>query len=97
MAQEMDAASGRLAQPAHRAGGNGQAQDVVAGAHPTTRRPALALTAEGQRRADLIVGLRSELSARSPAATLKLESLRSSGCRAASVRSQSSYGIESPT
>ena len=54
MAQEMDAASGRLAHHAHHADGHGQAQDVVAGAHPTTRRPALALTAEGPRRADLI-------------------------------------------
>jgi methylglyoxal synthase len=54
VAQEMDAASDRLAHPAPPVGGHGQPQDVVAGAHPTTRRPALALTAEGPRRADLI-------------------------------------------
>ncbi len=54
MAQEMDAPSGRLAQVVHQVGGSAQPQDVVAGAHPTTRRPALALTAEGPRRADLL-------------------------------------------
>ena len=54
MAQEMDAASGRLAHLRTTPAGHGQAQDVVAGAQPTTRRPALALTAEGPRRADLI-------------------------------------------
>ncbi len=54
MAQEIDVASGRLAHFAQDFGGHDQPQDVVAGAQPTTRRPALALTAEGPRRADLI-------------------------------------------
>jgi len=54
VAQEIDVASGRLAHFAQDFGGHDQPQDVVAGAQPTTRRPALALTAEGPRRADLI-------------------------------------------
>src|SRR5258706_11231272 len=54
VAQEMDAASGRLAHLAQDFGTTGQSQVVVAGAQPSTRRPALALTAEGPRRADLI-------------------------------------------
>jgi methylglyoxal synthase len=54
VAQEIDVESGRLAHLARDFGGPDQPQGVVAGAQPTTRRPALALTAEGPRRADLI-------------------------------------------
>jgi methylglyoxal synthase/RimJ/RimL family protein N-acetyltransferase len=46
---------GSAADPTTRAGeATGASQVLVAGAQPATRRPALALTAEGPRRADLI-------------------------------------------
>jgi len=64
VAEEIKAPSGRLAHHIEAPGGYGQPQNEVAGAQtpripvesqvPATRRPALALTAEGPRRADLI-------------------------------------------
>jgi methylglyoxal synthase len=61
VAHEIDARGGVSRRLAHqidltatRPDGADQSQTQVAGAQPATRRPALALTAEGPRRADLI-------------------------------------------